>query len=80
MGPPMDLQELLLGGEKKALLTEFVRQKLQLRDLIRGKRSGPWEAGDLPDVGVDMVYGGCGSIFCLGIRAWTVASLISLRK
>lgn len=49
---------LLLGGEKKALLAELVRQKLQLRDLLRGERSGPWTAGDLPDVGVDMVYGG----------------------
>lgn len=47
-----------MSGEKKALLTELVRQKLQLRDLLRGKFSGPWTAGDLPDVGVDMVYGG----------------------
>ena len=54
----MALQRLLLGGEKEALLTELVRQKLQLRDLLRGEFSGPWAAGDLPDVGVDMVYGG----------------------
>ena len=49
---------LLLGGEKKALLAELVRQKLQLRDLLRGEFSGPWAAGDLPDIGVDMVHGG----------------------
>lgn len=48
----------MLGGEKKAFLTELVRQKLQLRDLLRGEFSGPWTAGDLPDIGVDMVHGG----------------------
>lgn len=54
----MALQRLLLGGEKEVLLTELVRQKLQLRNLLRGEFSGLWAAGDLPDVGVDMVYGG----------------------
>ena len=49
---------LLLGGEKEALLAKLVRQKLQLRDLLRGEFSGPWAAGDLPDIGVDMVHGG----------------------
>ena len=48
----------MLGGEKEVLLTELVRQKLQLRNLLRGEFSGLWAAGDLPDVGVDMVYGG----------------------
>lgn len=49
---------LLLGGEKKVFLAKLVRQKLQLRNLFRGEFSGPWAAGDLPDIGVDMVYGG----------------------
>ena len=58
MGLSVALQGLLLGREEEALLTKCVRQKLQLRDLLRGEFSGPWAAGDLPDIGVDMVHGG----------------------
>ena len=59
-GAPVASQGLFLAVEEVCLLTEQSRQELQLFHCVRGQFSGPGTAGDLPDIGADVVDAGVG--------------------
>ena len=59
-GPPVAGQGLFLLGEMVALLAEQIGQELQLPYRLRVQFSGPGIAGDLADIGIDVVDAGVG--------------------